>query len=110
MAQATFAATANSTTNGVALGAVDEDVVVYKICVGTPVSSGNVRLFNISNPVGTADTNLAAKITFPSFSTTNVNNGYYEMDFGPKGLTLTSGGCLSIDQTMNVTVVWEPIA
>lgn len=104
----TFAASSNTATNGVALsGDSTADVRVYKLIVGTPVSAGNIWLYNITNPVASATTNIAFKATLPTFSTTNINPGVYQIDFGPEGLPLTSGGSLVIDQTMNVTVVWE---
>lgn len=107
----TFAASSNTATNGVALAtansAVNEtDLRVYKLIVGTPVSAGNIWLYNISNPLGSSAANIAMKLTLPTFSTTNINPGVYVMDFGPYGLPLNEGGNLQIDQTMNVTVVW----
>lgn len=103
----TFVSASNTATNGVALGNAEDDVRVFKVIVGLPVNAGNVWLYNITNPVGSATTNIAAKITLPTFSTTNINPGVYVLDFGPYGLPLPEGGNITIDQTMNVTVVWE---
>lgn len=102
----TFAASSNQSTNGVALGAAGQDVRVFKLIVGTPVSAGNIWLYNITNPIGGSTANIAMKVTLPSFSTTNINPGLYVLDFGKDGLPLTDGGNLIIDQTMNVTAVW----
>lgn len=103
----TFAPSSNTATNGVALGTdANRDVVVYKVVVGAPVSAGNIVLYNITNPLGSSTANIAVKITLPTFSTTNVNPGFYVADFGPYGLPLPQGGNLQIDQTMNVTVIW----
>lgn len=103
----TFAPSSNTSTNGVSFAGTEDDVRVYKLIIGTPVNAGNVWLYNITNPVASATTNIAFKITLPTFSTTNINPGFYVIDFGPYGLPLAEGGALVIDQTMNVTVVWE---
>lgn len=104
----TFAPSSNTSTNGVALSSnAEDDVRVYKLIVGTPVASGNIWLYTINNPVSSATTNIASKITLPSFSTTNINPGVYVVDFGAEGLPLNGGGALVIDQTMNVSVLWD---
>ena len=103
----TFIASSNTATNGQALGSADQDIRVMRILVGTPVSGGNIYVYNITNPVNGATTNIAAKVTLPTFSTTNINPGVYNIDFGPEGLPLNEGGNVIIDQTMNVSIVWE---
>lgn len=104
----TFAPSTNTATNGVALSSnFDDDVRVFKLLIGTPVNAGNIFLYSINNPVNGATTNIAAKITLPTFSTTNVNPGFYVIDFGAEGLPLGNGGALIIDQTMNVSVLWD---
>lgn len=103
----TFQVGSNTATNGTALSTdAQRDVVVYKLIVGLPVSTGNVWLYNITNPLNASTANIAFKFTMPTFSTTNINPGTYVFDFGPYGLPLPQGGNLIIDQTMNVTVVW----
>lgn len=104
----TFAPSSNTATNGVALGGdSNRDVVVTKLIVGTPVSGGSIWLRTITNPIGGSTANIAAKITLPTFSTTNINPGVYVVDFGSAGLPLNQGGNLEIDQTMNVSVIWN---
>lgn len=103
----TYQAGTNTATNGTALGNAGEDVRVFKLIVGAPVSAGNIYLTTITNPVGSSPSNIAMRVTFPSFSTTNVNPGVYELDFGRFGLPLNDGGSLVIDQTMNVSVLWD---
>lgn len=104
----TFIPSTNTATNGVALGTdTQRDVTVFKILVGTPVNAGNIIIYSITNPVNGATTNIAAKVTLPTFSTTNTNPGLYVLDFGPNGLPLGGGGNVIIDQTMNVTVIWS---
>jgi hypothetical protein len=104
----TFAASSNTATNGVALSSnFEDDVRVFKLIVGAPVSAGNIWLYSINNPINGATGNIAFKATLPTFSSTNVNPGVYVIDFGSEGLPLTSGGNLVIDQTMNVSVLWE---
>lgn len=104
----TFQATSNTSTNGTALSTdAQRDVVVYKLIVGLPVNAGNIWLYQITNPVNGATTNIGFKMTLPTFSTTNINPGVFVVDFGPAGLPLGQGGNLLIDQTMNVTVLWD---
>lgn len=104
----TFAPSTNASTNGVQIGDnSDDDVRVYKLIIGTPVNAGNIWLRNIINPLSLSTANIAFKVTLPTYSTTNVNPGIYVVDFGPYGLPLPQGGNLEIDQTMNVTVIWE---
>ena len=107
MRKYTFVRVANNTTNGVALGVDNQDINVYKIIVGNPVSAGIVRLYDIQNPVNAATTNLAAFINFPTFSTTNINNGPYVFDFGDSGIRLGEGGNVMVTEDMQVTVVWS---
>lgn len=103
----TFAPSSNTSTNGVALGTdTNRDVVVWQVIVGTPVSGGNIWLRTITNPIGGSTDNIAFKATLPTFSSTNVNPGVYSFEFS-KGLPLNQGGNLEIDQTMNVTVIWN---
>lgn len=103
----TFAPSTNASTNGVALSNAGDDVRVFKLIIGTPVNAGNIWLRNITNPISASTANIAFKTTLPTFSTTNVNPGLIVVDFGSEGLPLNEGGNLEIDQTMNVTVLWE---
>lgn len=103
---ATYQAGSNTSTNGTALDAGGNDIRVFRVIVGAPVSAGNITLYSINNPVNGASTNIAAKFTLPTFSATNVNPGLYTIDFGPYGLPLNMGGNIIIDQTMQVTVIW----
>lgn len=105
--KATYVPSTNTATNGVALGATEDDVRVYKLLVGAPTSGANIYLYNITNPIGAASTNLAAKITLPTFSATNVNPGVYTIDLGPYGLPLPQGGNVQVDATVQLTVIWE---
>lgn len=104
--QTTFARVANNTTNGVALGAADQDIVVYDVFVGLPANGNIVTLYDVSNPVNNSNTDVVWRFTMPTFSTTNINPGSYHFHF-PQGLPLRSGGNLMVDGTNNVTVVWE---
>ena len=101
----TYAPSSNTATNGVALGASGQDVLVKKVIVGAPVSAGNIILYNKSVAYSGDTSNIGVKVTLPTFSTTNINPGLYVLDFGG-GLRL-DGGLLMIDQSMQVTVVWE---
>ncbi len=103
----TYQAGTNTATNGTALGADKQDIIVHQIVIGLPVNAGNIFLFNTRTAFSGQTDNLALKVTLPTYSTTNVNPGFYVMDFGREGLQL-DGGNLMIDQTMQVSVIWEP--
>lgn len=103
--RATYIASSNTATNGAALGAVDEDVRVFKILVGLPTDTSTVVVSNITNPVSGATTNIAFKLTQPTAAAGK--DWVREVDFGPFGLPLTSGGNVEINGTNNVTVLWE---
>lgn len=105
--QVTYVPSTNTATNGVALGASGDDVRVVGLLVGAPTSAANIYLYNITNPLGAASTNLAAKITLPTFSTTNVNPGTYFWNFGPYGLPLNQGGNVQVDATVQLSVIWN---
>jgi len=104
----TYIPSSNTSTNGVALGNFGEDVRLFQLIIGAPVAAGNISVYSISNPVNGASTNLAAKITLPaSLPTTGAITSGNVLDFGPYGLPLAEGGNIIIDQTMQVTAVWE---
>lgn len=108
----TYISASNTATNGTALGNSDSnsDVVIKKIIVGAPVSAGNIFVYNITNPLNASTVNIAAKHTLPTFSTTNINPGSYIFDYTSaycRGLQLSGGGNVIIDQTMQVTVIWD---
>lgn len=103
----TYIPSSNTATNGTALSSTfGDDVRLFKLIVGAPVSAGNIFIYSINNPVNGASTNIAAKITLPTFSTTAPNPGVYVLDFGVEGLQLNDGGNIIIDQTMQVTAIW----
>lgn len=114
----------NTTTSGTTPAPVIGDssgtrpVVIRKIIIGNPISSGNLTIFNIGNALSNNTTQIAAKITYPAFSTTNLNDGPDVYDFRASsgsgggsvesdGLICSTGGCIVIDQTMQVTVFWD---
>lgn len=99
---------ANSTTNGTALGADNEDITVYKLIIGKPVAAAVIRLFNIQNPIGTAETNLVMKLTLPATLPTTGARLVEEVSFGEGGIRLGEGGNISIDQDVEITVLWSP--
>ena len=111
----------NSTTSGTTPASVintdGRSIVIRKILVGNPVSSGNLTIHYTNNALAQDTTTIAAKITYPAFSTTNVNDGPDTYDFRcansgsgsteADGLVLGMGGSLVMDQTMQVTVFWD---
>lgn len=104
-----YIGSSNTATNGATLGAVGQDVLVHKLIIGAPVASGNIYLYNSTVAVGASTDNLAAKITLSSSFGAGTDSGLQRViDFGPKGLQL-DGGNVQIDQTMQVTVIWEEL-
>lgn len=102
--KSTYIPADNTATNGVALGAAGQDVRVYKVIIGLPVDGKYVALFNSAVAVGGATANLAAKITQPTAAAGK--DWVRVVDFGPEGLVL-DGGNVQINDTMQVTVLWD---
>ena len=102
----TYAASANSTTNGVALGAVDQDIFVHSLIVGQPIGSGNVKLYNKTVAFATDASDIALKITWPATLTSSKQFDTQLVYNFEKPLQL-NGGNLMVDQAMQVTVIWE---
>lgn len=102
--RATYIASDNTATNGIALGAADEDVRIFKLIFGIGVDGKYATIYNISNPVAGATGNIVAKITQP---TAAAGKNYFQVvDFGPDGLALQSGGNVVTDASQ-VTVLWD---
>jgi hypothetical protein len=104
----TYAAAANSTTNGVALGAADQDIYVHKVIIGTPVGTGSIKLYNKTVAFATDTSNIAFKVVLPSTLTSSKEYDYQTVYTFDKPLQL-NGGNLMVDQAMLVTVIWEPV-
>lgn len=112
-----FNTTTSSTTPAPTINSGNGPVVIRKIIVGNPVTAGNLTVFNIGNALSNNTTQIAAKITYPSFSTTNINSGPVTYDFrssasqggsiSDDGLFCQQGASIVIDQTMQVTVFWD---
>ncbi len=102
----TYASASNTATNGIALGAAGEDVYVHGLIVGLPVASGNIILYNKAVAFSGDTSNIAAKITLPG--TITYQNSYpVALQYNFKKPLQLDGGNLMIDQTMQVTVIWE---
>ena len=96
-------------TAGLPLAKAGTDVVIYKIFVGIPVGGGNIVLKNkaLAMAFATDTSDSAFKYTYPATLTSSYQYVYpTTFDFGEKGLTL-DGGNVQIDQTMQVTVLWD---
>lgn len=104
----TYAAAANATTNGTALGAAGQDVYVHKLIVGLPVASGNIILYNKAVAFSGDTNNIAFKVTIPSTLTSSKQYDYPTVYTFEKPLQL-DGGNLMVDQAMQVTVIWQPV-
>lgn len=103
----TFQAGTTASTNGVSLAAAGQDIRVYKVLVGLPVANGVIALYDSAVAVQGASTNIGWKHTMPASFGAGTDSGLLrQFDFGKTGLPL-NGGNLQIDQTMNVTVIWD---
>ena len=112
-----FNTTTSGTTPAPVINSDGRAIVIRKVLVGNPVSSGNLTIFSENNALSNNTTQIAAKITYPSFSTTNINDGPDVYDFRTisntggsvedDGLFCQTGGSIVIDQTMQVTVFWD---
>ena|SRR5258708_627581 len=118
----TFVKSTNNTGAGQAFGVFGQDIVIKKLIVGSPVNSGNIALYNITNPLpsfnAANDAQLAFKYTYESsvggtstriFDFTSAPNSYGGQSSAVNGLLLSSGGNLMIDQNMQVTVIWDTV-
>ena len=104
----TYQAGDNTSTGGTAIGKAGTAVEIFKILIGTPVDGDIVYLFDITNPGGTTNTNLAFKLTQATHAAgeewvreVDFTNGHGE------GLVLGNGANLMINGTMDVTVLWD---
>lgn len=99
----TYIASDNTASNGTAIGADNQDVVVYKLIFGTPADAKYAVIYDKYNPVTGATTNIAAYITQPTAAAGK--DWVREVDFG-KGLHLGEGGAVVTDASQ-VTVLWD---
>lgn len=96
-------------TAGQPLGVPGTDVVIYKILIGVPVGSGNIVVKNkaVAMAFATDTSDNVFKYTFPATLTSSKQYDYdTDIDFGIKGMQV-DGGNVQIDQTMQVTVLWD---
>lgn len=99
----TYIASDNTGSNGTAIGADNDDVVVFGLIFGTPGDGEYATIYDVSNPVTGATTNIAAKITQP---TAAAGKPYQAVVEFPGGLELGEGGAVVTDASQ-VTVVWD---
>lgn len=112
-----FNTTTTGTTPAPQLNSDGRAIVIRKILVGNPVTGGNLTVFTENNALSNNTTQIGMKITYPTFSTTNVNDGPDLYDFRAAsseggstetdGLFCPAGGSIVIDQTMQVSVFWD---
>lgn len=107
----------NATTTGTTPATVilaSGPVVIRKILIGNPVNSGNVTLFSEGNALSNNTTQIAWKNTYTSavsesskrdfdFRATSSQGG----SVGDDGIFCQNGASIAIDQTMQVTVLWD---
>lgn len=100
----TYIASDNTATNGTALGADNQDIVVHQIIFGLGADGKYAQLYDKINPVTGATTGVVFKITQP---TAGAGKDYFHVvDFGPDGLHLGEGGNVVTDASQ-VTVIWS---
>ena len=108
----------NTTTSSTTPASVvsTQSMVLKKLIIGNPVTAGNLTVHNTGNALANDTTTIAFKLTLPTFSTTNVNQTQpLVVDFctlgnagvAEDGLSCASGCSIVIDQTMQVTALWD---
>ena len=103
------------TTVGAPLGITNQDVFIKKIIIGAPVASGNIVVYNKTAVVAAQTDNIALKITLPGTltqgsATFNYPTVYDFTSTNGKGGLQVNGGVVTIDQSMQVTVIWVPVS
>ena len=112
----------NTTTSGTTPASqVNTDgraIVIRKLIVGNPVSTGNITIHNNNVALSNDTTTINFKLTLPTFSTTNPNVVPLVVDFRAgamagggsaeaDGLECSQGSSIVLDQTMQVLVLWD---
>lgn len=105
----TYLNTTNSTTGGTPLDTTGKNVEVYRMIVGNPVANGNIWGYNENNVGNVSNiTGLVMKMTLPSsFATGQLPFTIDFTDQAGHGMMLLGGGTIAIDQTMQVSVIWD---
>jgi hypothetical protein len=110
----------NTTTSGTTpasqLNTDGRAITLKKLIIGNPVTAGNLTVHYTNVALANDTTTIAAKITLPTFSTTNVNPSQpITVDFSTlgnsgvaeDGLSLSNGGSIVLDQAMQVTALFD---
>ena len=113
VATATLSDGSTLSTAGQPLGDANQDVYIYKIIVGLPVASGNIVVKNkaVTGVIATDTSDIAFKATLPG--TINYQGSYTYptvYDFSDQTPLQVDGGNVIIDQTMQVTIIWQPVS
>jgi hypothetical protein len=112
VATATLSDGSTLSTAGQPLGDAAQDVYIYKIIIGVPVASGNIVVKNkaVTGVIATDTSDIAMKITIPGTISSSYTYMYSNVyDFSAQPLQV-DGGNVIIDQTMQVTVIWQPVS
>lgn len=108
-------ATTTSTTPATVINSDARAIVIRKILVGNPVNSGNITVFNENNALSNNTTQIVFKNTYTG-SVSESSQRVFDFRSGSgagggstedDGLFCQSGGSIAIDQTMQVTVLWD---
>lgn len=104
-----YISAANNTTGGAALDAGGGDVEVFRLVVGAPVVNGNIWIYDENNVGNTSNTTgIKAKLTLPgTLATGQLPFAIDLTDNAGHGLRLGMGGSVAIDQTLQLTVLWD---
>jgi hypothetical protein len=111
VATATLADGSTLSTAGQPLGDATQDVLIYKIIIGLPVANGNIVVKNkaVSGILATDTSDIVFKATIPGTISSSFSYAYPTVyDFGDQTPLQVDGGNVIIDQTMQVTVIWQP--
>ena len=115
VATATLSDGSTLSTAGQPLGDVTQDVYIYKIIIGAPVASGNIVVKNkaVTGVIATDTSDIAFKATLPGTITYQASYNYptiYDFTVPGGGGLQVDGGNVIIDQSMQVTIVWQPVS
>lgn len=113
--QTTYVNATTSGTTPATVIAANGPVVIRKILIGNPVASGNITIFNEGNALANNTTQIAYKKTYPASFTSIQPETVVDFrgsssqggSISDDGIFCQTGAGITIDQTMQVTVLWD---
>lgn len=113
--QSTYVNTTTTSTTPATVIQASGPVTIRKILIGNPLTNGNITVFLEGNALSNNTTNIGYKKTYASsfssiqpetvidFRAASSQGGSTSDD----GLFCQTGASIAIDQTMQVTVMWD---